>query len=115
MLTAATLGMAGYAIYAIVVGLLDLLWWSRVEIWANVGSIVFGLLLIVAAAFVRVLIPGGLALALGALLGLQALSIHAAGSLQVIPQVARGSIVALLVLLAYLGARRSRAEAADAA
>jgi hypothetical protein len=115
MLTAATLGMAGYAVYAIVEGLIDLLWWSRVEAWANVGSVVFGLLLIAAAAFVRVLIPGGLALALGALLGLQALSIHAAGSLEMVPQVVRGSVAALLVLLAYMGARRSRPGADDAA
>jgi hypothetical protein len=110
MLTAATLGMAGYGLYSILEGLIDLLWWSRVGIWADLATLAFGLLLLVAAAFVRVLIPGGLALALGALFGLQALSIHAAGSFQVVPQAVRGSLAALVVLLAYLGARRSRAD-----
>jgi len=113
MLTLATLGMAAYGLYSIAEGLLDLLWWSRLELWANAGVIVFGLLLLLAAAFVRVLIPGGLALALGALLGLQALSIHAAGGLHVWPQVARALAAAVLIALAWAGGRQPHAGVTD--
>jgi hypothetical protein len=109
MLTAATLGMAIYGAYSIVAGLLDLVLRSRLEVLADLGVVLFGLMLLLAAAFVRVLIPGGLALAIGALLGLQALSIHSdvhvAGSLALAPQLVRGGFAAVLVGLAYLGGR----------
>jgi hypothetical protein len=36
----------------------------------------FGALLVLAAAFVRVRLPGGVAFAIGAMLGLQALAVH---------------------------------------
>ena len=49
---------------------------ARLELWAELGLIVFGALLPLAAAFVRVRLPGGLALAIGAMLGLQALAVH---------------------------------------
>ncbi len=104
MLTAATLGMAAYGVYSIIVAAIDLVFWSRMEVVADVGLAAFGLLLVLAAAFVRVQIPGGLMLAVGALLGLQALSIHAdvhvAGVLTLTPQLLRGGFAALLVALA---------------
>ncbi len=110
MLTAATLGMAGYGLYSIAAALLDLIVRSRVEAWADVATAAFGLLLLLSAAFVRVQIPGGLALAIGALLGLQALSVHAdahtAVGLTLVPQLTRGGIAAALVIVAALGSRR---------
>jgi hypothetical protein len=117
MLTAATLGMAVYGVYSIVVAVVDLLFRSRFEVVADLGLAFFGLLLVLAAAFVRVLIPGGLLLAVGALLGLQALSIHAdvhlAGSLAVTPQLVRGGFAVALVALAYLGGRVVRQNPVD--
>jgi hypothetical protein len=114
MLTAATLGMAIYGVYSVVVGLIDLVVRSRMDALADLGLIAFGLLLLLAAAFVRVLIPGGLALAIGALLGLQALAIHGgvpvAGTLAPVPQLVRGAIAMGLVGLAYFGARSERSK-----
>jgi hypothetical protein len=119
MLTAATLGMAIYGVYSVVAGLIDLVVRSRMEALADLGLIAFGLLLLLAAAFVRVLIPGGLALALGALLGLQALAVHsdvhAAGALAPVPQLVRAAIALALVGLAYFGAREAKARPPDAA
>jgi hypothetical protein len=54
----------------------DLICGARVEMCDEVGLIVFGTLLVLAAAFVRVRLPGGLAFAIGAMLGLQALAVH---------------------------------------
>ncbi len=114
MLTAATLGMAVYALYSIAAGLFDLFFTSRMEAIADLGLVAFGLLLLLAAAFVRVLIPGGLALAVGALLALQALSVHSdvhlTGGLAVTPQLVRAAIAIALVVLAYAGARAVRRE-----
>ena len=80
----------------------DLIRGARLELWAELGLIVFGSLLVLAAAFVRVRLPGGLAFALGAMLGLQALAVHDAVHLGtgVAPQIARGAIVLVLVALA---------------
>ncbi len=118
MLTAAALGMAGYGIYSFVVAVVDLCFRNRLEVVADLGLAVFGLLLVLSAAFVRVLLPGGLALAIGALLGLQALSIHGdvhmAGSLAVLPQLIRGAFAALVVILAVLGGRAERKTAGAA-
>ena len=112
MLTVATIGMAGYGLYSIVTGLVDLVLRSRLEVVADAGLVVFGLLLLVAAAFVRVLMPGGLPLAIGALLGLQALSVHSdvhmAGSLAPAPQLVRGVLAVALVALAAVGGRLER-------
>ncbi len=106
MLTSAAIGMAGYGVYEAVAGILDLLGTHRLEILADLATILFAVLLILAAAFVRVRIPGGLALAIGALLGLQALAIHRAahmtGVVTLAPQLARGAFAALLVALAHL-------------
>ena len=65
---------------------------ARLELWAELGLIVFGVLLVLAAAFVRVRLPGGLAFAIGAMLGLQALAVHDAVHLGtgVRPQLASG-------------------------
>ncbi len=112
LLTLATLGMAAYGIYSIVAGLIDLILRSRLEAVADVATVAFGLLLLLAAAFVRVLLPGGLALAIGALLALQALSVHSdvhlAGSLALGPQLVRGGLAVLLVAMALAGARSAR-------
>jgi hypothetical protein len=114
MLTVATIGMAVYGVYAVVAGLIDLVARSRMEALADLGLVAFGLVLLVAAAFVRVLIPGGLALAIGALLGLQALAVHSdvhlGGSLALAPQLVRGGFAVALVALAYFGARAERAK-----
>ncbi len=112
MLTAATLGMAAYGAYSIVAGVIDLIFRSRLEVVADLALVAFGLLLLLAAAFVRVLIPGGLALALGALLGLHALSIHnsahISGSVALAPQLARAGFAAAMLALAYLGSRAAK-------
>ena len=74
---------------------------------ANVGSILLGAILILAGLFVRVGLPGSLALALGALFGLQSLSLHNAGHLygQIAPepQIARAIFSAVLIALAFFG------------
>jgi hypothetical protein len=112
MLTAATLGLAGYALYSIVAAAIDLVTRARVEIWADLLGIFFGLLLLLSAAFVRVMMPGGLALAIGALLALQGLSVHSdshtAVGLTLLPQLVRATFALLLVGLAYVGAREQK-------
>ena len=76
MLTMATLGMTGYGLYALSVGLVDLFGASRLEWLANLSSVLLGAMLILAGVLVRVGLPGGVALALAALFGLQSLSLH---------------------------------------
>lgn len=118
MLTAATLGMLAYGLYSAGLGLAGLLGFVALEVWANLGLIVSGLLLALAAAFVRVRLPGGLALALSAMLGLQALALHNDlhfyGATTVPPQALRGACAALLLVLAYAGGRRPDAGDGDA-
>ena len=107
MLTLATLGMTGYGLYSLGTGLWDLFWLSRLEPMANLASILLGAMLILAGLFIRVGLPGSLALALGALFGLQSLSLHNAGHLydQIAPepQVARAVFSAVLIALAFFG------------
>jgi hypothetical protein len=118
MLTAATLGMLAYGLYSVGLGVAGLLGFVALEVWANLGLIVTGLLLALAAAFVRVRLPGGLALALSAMLGLQALALHNDlhfyGATTVPPQALRGACAALLLVLAYVGGRRPDAGDGDA-
>jgi len=118
MLTAAALGMLAYGLYSAGLGLAGLLGFVALEVWANLGLIVSGLLLALAAAFVRVRLPGGLALALSAILGLQALALHNDlhfyGATTVPPQALRGACAALLLVLAYVGGRRPDAGDGDA-
>jgi hypothetical protein len=97
--------MFSYGAYEMVWAALDLFRGARLELWAEVGLIFFGLLLVLAAAFVRVRLPGGLAFAIGALLGLQALAVHDAVHLEggLAPQIGRGALAVALVVLAFAG------------
>ncbi len=79
MLTVASIGMFAYGAYSVVWAIVDLLRGARLELWAELGLMLFGLLLALSAAFVRVRLPGGLAFAIGALLGLQALAVDIDG------------------------------------
>ena len=105
MLTTATLGMFIYGAYSVLWAAVDLIRGLQLEWWADMGIGVFGLLLALSAAFVRVRLPGGLALANGAMLGLQALAVHTnahvGGGLT--PQIARAIFAAALAALAYRG------------
>ena len=107
MLTLATLGMAGYALYSIAIGLADLLGAATLEWWANLWLVTAGITLLFGALFVRVKMPGGLALALGGLLALQSISLHNAshlyGQVTLMPQLARALFAGLLVGFAYVG------------
>jgi hypothetical protein len=102
MLTAAALGMFSYGMYSIGWAVVDLARGARLELWAELGLIFFGALLALAAAFVRVRLPGGVAFAIGAMLGLQALAVHDAVHLGtgLAPQIARGAIAVALVTIA---------------
>jgi hypothetical protein len=110
MLTLAALGMFSYGAYSVGWALLDLIRGPRLEIWAEAATVVFGLLLALSAAFVRVRLPGGLAFAIGALFGLQALAVHTAAHLGtgLAPQIGRAILAVALVGLAF-GATTSRA------
>lgn len=92
-----------YGVYSIGWALADLIRGAGIELWAELGAIGFGLLLALSAAFVRVRLPGGLALAIGAMLGLQALAVHAAAHLAsgLVPQVVRALLGLSLVGLAF--------------
>ena len=81
MLTIATVGMAGYELYSPGSGLLDLLFISRLALLAILSSIFLGAMLVLAGLFIRVGLPGSLALALAALFGLQLLALHNAAPL----------------------------------
>src|SRR4051794_23245641 len=90
----------------------DLFRGAQLEVWAELGLIAFGSLLALAAAFVRVRLPGGLAFAIGAMLGLQALAVHDAVHLGggLAPQIARGSIALTLIGLAAADNLQRRAR-----
>ncbi len=112
MLTAATLGFAAYGIYSVGLGVVDAFRSPGLDWWADLALVVFGLLLLLSSAFVRVRMPGGLALAVGSVLALQALSLHNDlhfnGDILIAPQAARGAVSVGLATLAYLGARIER-------
>jgi hypothetical protein len=103
VLTIATLGMFSYGTYSIGWAINDLFHGAQLELWAELGLIAFGVLLVLSAALVRVRIPGGLAFALGAMLGLQALAVHNAAHLSggMAPQLGRGVLAIVLVGLTY--------------
>jgi hypothetical protein len=109
MLTLAALGMFGYGGYSIVWALVDIVRGARLELWAEAGLMIFGLLLALSAAFVRVRLPGGLAFAIGSMLGLQALAVHNAVHLGggLAPQIGRAVIALALVALAAADAPAS--------
>lgn len=108
MLTAAALGMFLYGFYSAGWAVVDLVRGARLELWAELGLIVFGALLALAAAFVRVRLPGGLLFAVGAMLGLQALGVHDAVHLGtgVGPQIGSAILGLTLAGLAYTGTRQ---------
>lgn len=112
MLTAATLGLAAYGVYSAGLGVVDLFRSPGLDWWADLALVVFGLVLLLSSALVRVRMPGGLALALGAMFALQALSlhndVHFYGAILVAPQVARGVLGVALAAAAYLGGRNER-------
>ena len=107
MLRAAALGMFLYGLHDVVVGSTDLIGAGTLEWWANVWRMLAGTMLLFAAVLVRVSMPGGLALAIAALLGLQSISLHNDphfyGRLLLLPQVLRAVFSITLVGLAYLG------------
>jgi hypothetical protein len=107
MLTAASLGMALYGLYSILAGVTDLVAATQLEWWANLWLISAGIMLMLGAAFVRVSLPGGLALAVGGLLALQSIGLHNAGHLYgrmfLIPELARAALALALAALAYFG------------
>ena len=105
VLTIASLGMFSYGVYSLGLAVADLVRGARLELWAELGLMAFGAPLVLAAAFVRVRLPGGLALAIGAMLGLQALAVHDAAHLGggLAPQIARGGVALTLACLAYAG------------
>ena len=109
MLRAAALGMFLYGLHDVVVGAADLIGAGTLEWWANVWRMLAGAMLLFAAVFVRVSMPGGLALAVAALLGLQSISLHNDAhfygrlDLMVLPQTLRAVFAASLVALAYFG------------
>ena len=109
VLTVATLGLFAYGVYSIVWPLVDLLRGARLELWAELGLMLFGLMLTLSAAFVRVRLPGGIALALGAMLGLQALAVHSAVHLAdgLAPQIGRALLAGALLALARAGSDAS--------
>ena len=102
--------MFSYGVYSVVWAVADLIRGARIELWAELGLMAFGALLSLAAAFVRVRLPGGLAFAIGAMLGLQALAVHDAAHLGsgVAPQIVRGAIAIVLAAMALSDARPSR-------
>ena len=108
MLTAATLGMTGYGLYAVGAALVDVFGPAQLSWIANLIAVALGALLLVAGVAIRVRLPGSLALALTALFGLQSLSLHSAarlyGQVAPEPQIARALFGAVLVGLAYFGA-----------
>jgi hypothetical protein len=109
MLTAATLGLAGYGVYSAGLGIVDLFGVFGLEWWADLALVALGLLLTLSAALVRVRMPGGLALAVSGLLALQGLALHDDvqfyGAVLAGPQIVRGVAAAGLVALAVWGAR----------
>ena len=107
MLRAAALGMFLYGLHDVVVGSADLIGAGTLEWWANGWRMLAGAMLLFAAVLVRVSMPGGLALAVAALLGLQSISLHNDphfyGRLLLLPQAMRAVFSATLIALAYCG------------
>jgi hypothetical protein len=103
MLSAAAVGMVIYGVYSAGWAVVDVFRGARLELWAEAALVMFGLLLALSAAFVRVKLPGGLALALGAMLGLQALEVHTVAHLGggLTPQIGRAVLAIVLVALVY--------------
>ena len=118
MLSAAAIGMLIYGLHDIVAGTADLFGGTVPEWWAAAWRILAGASLALAALFVRASVPGGLALAVAGLLGLQSISLHndphIYGDLLLWPQLSRAVFSAALVALAWLGRNRSEDAGAGA-
>jgi hypothetical protein len=112
VLTLAALGMFAYGTYSALWALFDVISGARLEWWAEALLVLFGLLLVLAAAFVRVRLPGGLAVAIGAMLALQALAVHTAAHLEsgLVPQVGRAVLAFFLVGSAVADENRFRSR-----
>ncbi len=110
VLTLATIGMFAYGAYSAVWAIADVVHGARIELWAEALIALVGLLLILAAAFVRVRMPGGLAVAIGAMLALQALEVHTAAHLEsgLAPQIGRAVLAFFLVGSAVADDARQR-------
>lgn len=96
-----------YGGYCVIDGLIDFVFAETLEWWANLWGIFSGILLAFGAIFTRISFPGGLALAIGGLLGLQAISlhneIHLYGQLSKTYQLSQIGFAALLVTLGHYG------------
>lgn len=107
MLRAAALGMLLYGLHDVVAGTADLFGGPVPELWAAVWRMLSGAALALAALFVRASVPGGLALAVAGLLGLQSISLHndphIYGELLLWPQASRAVFSAALVALGWFG------------
>lgn len=57
VLTFATLGMFAYGACSVGAAVVDLVRGTGIELWAEIGFVLFGLLLVLAAALVRVVLP----------------------------------------------------------
>ena len=109
VLMVATIGMLAYAAYAVIWPVFDVIQGAQIELWAEAGLFGFGVLLGLGAALVRSRVPGGLAFALAALFGLQALAVHNAAHFDqsLWPQIGRAAVGVVLVSLAYVGSKES--------
>ncbi len=112
MLTVATLGLAGYGAYSIGAGGWDLLFARQLELPAVAALIVLGAVLLLAAAFVRAGVPGGLELATAMVLALQALALHNASQarlgIEFGPQLIRGPYAGVVLAIGYAYGWRGR-------
>jgi len=107
MLKFATLGMAFYGLFSIISALVYWIGGATLEWWATLWLVVAGFILLVGSVFVRISMPGGLALAIGGLLALQSISLHNDNHLYnqilLLPQLSRAFFSSVLVALAYFG------------
>lgn len=110
VLTLATLGMFAYGSYSVAWAMFDVIHGAHIELWAELLIALSGLLLVLAAAFVRVQMPGGLAVAISAMLALQALEVHTAAHLEsgLVPQIGRAVLAFFLVGSAVAGEGRKQ-------
>ena len=103
-----------YGGYCVIDGLIDFVFAETLEWWANLWGIFSGILLAFGAIFTRISFPGGLALAIGGLLGLQAISlhneIHLYGQLSKTYQLSQIGFAALLVTLGHYGWNPNEAD-----
>jgi hypothetical protein len=100
-------GMLADGAYSIGWAGVDLVREAWLELGADLGQMMFGRSLGLSAAVVRARVPGGLALAVGALLGLQAVALHNAAHLESSVTLQVGRAV-LGMALASVGRQRPR-------